>query len=224
MTDGAVSWRSNVVPPFTPPLCAPPQVRAREKAKIWNPGVGGEAARDDHCCCFAHPHKCKQEPEEQTSGNAEPRATPAQVFDGSWSATAVFTVSGEPLGSAFLQGNTARIVPAPQATTPPPATSSIHQPTQEQQQVQKRRYVFVGKPLKGWGRLVSLPDPEPDQPVQKKTTKAMGKTTPAGRRGRKSKRIRLFVEPGAVVGGTEAEEAPTAVCVVDAAHEPCSRS
>ncbi|KAH9069513.1 hypothetical protein EDB83DRAFT_2372806 [Lactarius deliciosus] len=31
--------------------------------------------------------------------------TDAEVFDGSWSATAVFTVSGEPLGSAFLQGN-----------------------------------------------------------------------------------------------------------------------
>ncbi|KAH8999809.1 hypothetical protein EDB86DRAFT_611018 [Lactarius hatsudake] len=37
--------------------------------------------------------------------------TDARVFDESWSATAVFTVSGEPLGSAFLQGNKARIVP-----------------------------------------------------------------------------------------------------------------
>ncbi|KAH9041055.1 hypothetical protein EDB85DRAFT_2140230 [Lactarius pseudohatsudake] len=37
--------------------------------------------------------------------------TDAQVFDARWSATAVFTVSGEPLGSAFLHGNKARIVP-----------------------------------------------------------------------------------------------------------------
>ncbi|KAH9069486.1 hypothetical protein EDB83DRAFT_2674243, partial [Lactarius deliciosus] len=43
----------------------------------------------------------------------------AQVFDGSRSATAVFTVSGEPLGSAFLHGNKARIVPVSQLTASP---------------------------------------------------------------------------------------------------------
>ncbi|KAH8983640.1 hypothetical protein EDB92DRAFT_1951500 [Lactarius akahatsu] len=37
--------------------------------------------------------------------------TDAQVFDARWSATAVFTVSGEPLGSAFLHAIKARIVP-----------------------------------------------------------------------------------------------------------------
>jgi hypothetical protein len=50
--------------------------------------------------------------------------------------------------------------------------------------------MFIGKPLRAWGQLVSLPDPEPDQPVQKNTTKGKGKTTLAGR---KSKRIQLFV-------------------------------
>ncbi|KAH9012643.1 hypothetical protein EDB84DRAFT_931517 [Lactarius hengduanensis] len=48
----------------------------------------------------------------------------AEVFDGSWSATAVFTVSGEPLGSAFLQGNKARIVPVSQPTASPAAATS----------------------------------------------------------------------------------------------------
>ncbi|KAH9013550.1 hypothetical protein EDB84DRAFT_1532628 [Lactarius hengduanensis] len=39
--------------------------------------------------------------------------TDSQVFNPSWSATAVFTVSGEPLGSlsAFLHGNKTHIVP-----------------------------------------------------------------------------------------------------------------
>ncbi|KAH9041032.1 hypothetical protein EDB85DRAFT_1564834 [Lactarius pseudohatsudake] len=37
--------------------------------------------------------------------------TDAQVFNVSWSATAVFTVSGEPLSSAFLHGNKTHIVP-----------------------------------------------------------------------------------------------------------------
>ncbi|KAI9436062.1 hypothetical protein H4582DRAFT_2079203 [Lactarius indigo] len=47
--------------------------------------------------------------------------TDAQVFDGSWSATAVFTVSGESLGSEFLHG----IVPVSQPTTsPPPAATT----------------------------------------------------------------------------------------------------
>ena len=78
------------------------------------------------------------------------------VLDESWSATAVFTVFGEPLGSAILQGNTARIVPVPQATDPTPISStpntSTPQPAQQQQQQQpqKHRYIFIGKPLKAW--------------------------------------------------------------------------
>ncbi len=126
----------------------------------------------------------------------------AQVFDRSWSATAVFTVSGEPLGSAVLHGNKARIVPDPQATVSPSAvattttttiaTSSIPKPAQkqQQQQLQRRQYVFIGKPRKAWGRLVSLPDPEHDQP---KGTKGKGKTTTMARGRRRGKRIRLFV-------------------------------
>ncbi|KAH9036068.1 hypothetical protein EDB84DRAFT_1197629 [Lactarius hengduanensis] len=45
----------------------------------------------------------------------------AQVFNTSWSTTAVFTVSGEPLGSAFLHGNKTRIVPVSQPTASPAA-------------------------------------------------------------------------------------------------------
>ncbi|KAH9036072.1 hypothetical protein EDB84DRAFT_1197633 [Lactarius hengduanensis] len=127
----------------------------------------------------------------------------AEVFDGSWSATAVFTVSGEPLGSAFLQGNKARIVPVSQptaspatATTTPSAPASftsspIPEPMQEQQQSQRRQHAFIGKPRKMWGRLVSLPDPDHDQlEQQKKKTKRKGKMAGRGCRG---KRIRLFV-------------------------------
>ena len=43
-----------------------------------------------------------------------------------------------------------------------------------------------------WGPLVSLPDPEPDQPEQDKTTKAKGKTTEKARGRSKGKRIRFF--------------------------------
>ncbi len=134
-----------------------------------------------------------------------------QVFDRSGSATAVFTVSGEPLGSAFLHVNKARIVPDPQATVSPSAaatttvaTSSIPKPAQkeqqQQQQLQRRRYVFIGKLLKAWGRLVSLPDPEHDQP---KGTKGKGKRTAMAHGRRRCKRIRLFVgslEPLLVAG------------------------
>ncbi|KAH9069507.1 hypothetical protein EDB83DRAFT_2518275 [Lactarius deliciosus] len=48
---------------------------------------------------------------------------PPQVFNASWSATAVFTVSGGPLGGAFLHGNKSRIVPVPQPTASPAAAS-----------------------------------------------------------------------------------------------------
>jgi hypothetical protein len=121
--------------------------------------------------------------------------TNTQVFDSSWSATAVFTVSGEPLGNAFLQGNTAHVVPVSQPTVPPPppapppATTSTPEPAQKQEQLQKQRHVFIGKPLKAWGRLVVLPDP--DQPEQKITTKGKGKAI--ARRGRRGKKTRFFV-------------------------------
>ncbi|KAH9167670.1 hypothetical protein EDB89DRAFT_107686 [Lactarius sanguifluus] len=103
--------------------------------------------------------------------------TDAEVFDGSRSATAVFMVSGEPLGSAFLQGNEARIVPVSQPTASPAAAtttpsapttitaSPIPEPTQEQQ---RRQHAFIGKPRKTWGCLVYLPDPDHDQPEQQK--------------------------------------------------------
>ena len=109
------------------------------------------------------------------------------VFDSSWSATAVFTLSGEPLGNAFLRGNTAHVVPVvpPLPSAPSPATSS----TPETAQMQKHRDLFNGKPRKAWGCLVSLPDPEPEQHKQK-TIKGKG----IARRGRRSsKRVWYFV-------------------------------
>ena len=93
------------------------------------------------------------------------------VFDSSWSATAVFTLSGEPLANAFLRGNTAHVVPVVPLlpSAPSPATSS----TPETAQMQKHRDLFNGKPRKAWGCLVSLPDPEPEQHKQK-TIKGKG--------------------------------------------------
>ena len=97
-----------------------------------------------------------------------------QDFDSSQSATVVFAVSGEPLGNAFLQGNKARIVPvsrptvpSPRATTTTPTITSTPELAPKQHQLQKCRYVFIGKPRRTWRRLVSLPDPELDPPVQK---------------------------------------------------------
>ncbi|KAH9041053.1 hypothetical protein EDB85DRAFT_1565978 [Lactarius pseudohatsudake] len=49
--------------------------------------------------------------------------TDVEVPDGSWSTTAVFTVSGEPLGSAFLQGKPTAFPAA--ATTAPTAPATI---------------------------------------------------------------------------------------------------
>ena len=121
----------------------------------------------------------------------------APVFDSSWSATPVFTVSGEPLDNAFLHGNTAHVVPVvpPPPPTPPPVTSLT--PETAQTQTQKHRYVFIGKARKAWGRLVSLPDPDPDQ-YEQKTIKGKG----IARRGRRSsKRVWYFV--GSFVGSLE---------------------
>ena len=80
----------------------------------------------------------------------------AQVFYSSWSATAVFTVTGKP----YLQGNRARIVPNSQtAPAPPisttttpitPATSSPSMPDPPVLKRQQQRYMFIGKPLKAW--------------------------------------------------------------------------
>ena len=98
----------------------------------------------------------------------------------------MLTLSGEPLGNAFLHGNTAHVVPVvppPLHRTPPPATNSS---TPETAQTQKHRYVFIEKPRKACGPLVSLPDPEPDQFERK------GKAIVIARRGRRSNRRALF--------------------------------
>ncbi|KAH9027273.1 hypothetical protein EDB85DRAFT_1566143 [Lactarius pseudohatsudake] len=94
----------------------------------------------------------------------------AQVFDGSRSAMAVFTVSGEPLGSAFFHGNKARIVSVSQPRAFPTAATTTHttpttitaspivpEPAQKQRQRQRRQHVFIGKSRKTWVRLVSRP-------------------------------------------------------------------
>jgi hypothetical protein len=126
--------------------------------------------------------------------------------------TAVFTVTGEPLGEAFVEGNTARIGPirpaaplsmftsTPRSAPAPPreplgsiTTILPHDrreapPDLPMYKGGRRQYVFVGKPLKSWGRLVSLPDPEEQK---KKTRRRRG-----ARRGHgKHKRvcIRMFV-------------------------------
>ena len=103
------------------------------------------------------------------------------VFDSSWNATPVFTVSGEPLSNAFLQGNTAHVIPVipPLPPTPPPSANSS---TPETVQTHKHRYMFIGKPRKAWGRLVSLPNLEPDR------QKGKG----IARRGRRSSKRTLF--------------------------------
>ena len=46
--------------------------------------------------------------------------------------------------------------------------------------------MYIGKPGKAWGRLVSLPDPDPDQFERKGEGKAIL------RRGRKSSKLTLF--------------------------------
>ena len=158
--------------------------------------------------------------------------TDSQRFDSSWSATAVFTVSGQPLGHAILQGNEARIVPVPQATVtlpvPPAATTtatlatySTPEAPPKPQQPQKRRHVFIGKPLKTWGRVVSLPDPEPDQPEPKRTTKGKGKTTArGGRAGRRGKRTRLYVgslEP--LLAARKRQRQPASLSDANAGHD-----
>ena len=99
----------------------------------------------------------------------------------------VFTVSGEPLGNEFLHGNTAYVVPVvqPPPPTPPSAASSS---TPETAQTQKCQYVFIGEPRKAWGRLMSFPDPEPDQFERQGKRKG---NTRRGRRG--SKRTLFFV-------------------------------
>jgi hypothetical protein len=126
--------------------------------------------------------------------------------------TPVFTVTGEPLGEAFFEGNMPRVAPtrpvAPLSTltpnsqsAPPPAcspqstiatglpkalnaTSSLPVVPQTQQ----RQRVFIGKPRKSWGRLVSVPDPEGQQ---KKTRTRRGAKRGRGKRKRIS--IRMYI-------------------------------
>jgi hypothetical protein len=127
--------------------------------------------------------------------------------------TPVFTVTGELLGEAFFEGNTPRVAPARSvaplspltpisqlalapacsplstiATTfsprAPDATSSL--PVVPQ--TRRRQYVFIGKPRKSWGRVVSVPNPEEQQ---KKTRTRRGAKRGRGKRKRIS--IRMYI-------------------------------
>jgi hypothetical protein len=126
--------------------------------------------------------------------------------------TTVFTVTGEPLGEAFFEGNTARIVsiqPAAQLSTvtstpqsaPAPARTPLATITtafppeaaeapasRPVPKSERRRHVFIGKPRKSWGRLVSVPDPEKQQ---KKTNTRRGARRGNGKR--KRVRVRMFI-------------------------------
>ena len=131
--------------------------------------------------------------------------SPVPVLD-KWN-TAVFTVTGELMGEVFSDGNKTRIVPAqpagPSPTTlistfrlSPPASAAATAlatvidatPSLPPAKSKKRRYVYIGKRLKAWGRLVSVPDPE-EQLQKGKTQRGVGRGR--GRRGR-SVRVRLF--------------------------------
>ncbi|KAH9963612.1 hypothetical protein BC827DRAFT_1193088 [Russula dissimulans] len=109
--------------------------------------------------------------------------------------TTVFTVTGEPMGEVYLDGNKTRVVPiqpaGPSHTTrtstfrlspPAPSATTTAKP-------KKRRYVYIGKRRKAWGRLVSVPDPEEQLQKKGKTLRCMGRGR--GKRGR-AVRVRLF--------------------------------
>ncbi|KAN0136396.1 hypothetical protein V8E53_005764, partial [Lactarius tabidus] len=96
------------------------------------------------------------------------------------------TTNTQPLEMRSFPVSQPTVPPPPPA--PPPATSSTDGPTQKPEQPQKQCHVFIGKPLKAWGRFVVLPDPKPDQP--QKTTKGKGKVI--ARRGHKSKKTLFF--------------------------------
>ncbi|KAN0136452.1 hypothetical protein V8E53_005820 [Lactarius tabidus] len=157
-------------------LCAP---KRREKYVLECNGglrswIAQQGGGPDHLATVpparAHATKTKSQ------SKARVKVAPAPSFDLSRSSTAVFTVSDEPLGNAFLQGKTAHTVTISQPTVPPPPPAmppppTRHEPTQKEEQLQKKRHVFVGKLLKEWGHIVALPDPNLDQPEQKKPTK-----------------------------------------------------
>jgi hypothetical protein len=107
--------------------------------------------------------------------------------------TAVLTtLSGEPRDNATML---TRTVPT-QLSTPPPsvpasasatamsaaADTSPHTVSSPQHKG-RRRYVYIGKRLKAWGRLVSVPDPEEARQQQRKNTRQL-KRKRAGGRGR----------------------------------------
>ena len=166
-------------------LCAPKRGEKyfQERNGGWRSWIAqhqGGLLLPCYCSCSSTCPSSDQDEEQQEQAPVKatpapvkkraPKTTPTapaanvQVFDSSWSATAVFTVSGEPLVNAFLHGNTAHVVPVQQQLTlplPPPALPPATGLTPElSQELQKRPYMFIRKLRKAWERLVSLPDPE----------------------------------------------------------------
>ncbi|KAI9452344.1 hypothetical protein F5148DRAFT_1236421 [Russula earlei] len=102
-----------------------------------------------------------------------------------WSSN-VFTVTGEPLGEAFMEGNKTRVLPLQSARSLP------SKPTcRRTLPAARRRYVYIGKRLRAWGRLVSVPDPEGQQPRKNAKTRRTGRG-----RGKRKRAVRVRVFAG----------------------------
>ena len=85
-------------------------------------------------------------------------------------------------------------LPPPPRKLPQRPTDSTCEPANLRRSSNNRKSAgtcFIGKPLKTYGWLVFLPDPEPDQAELKRTTKGKGKTTARG--GCRGKHTRLFI-------------------------------
>ena len=97
---------------------------------------------------------------------------------------------------------TARTVtPIPLSVTAP----SLPSP----QQHTRRRYVYIGKRLKSWGRLVSIPDPEDQQQQQQQPPRKKGKQQ--RKRKHAARRVRMFAgseEPLLLLARKKRQRAP----------------
>jgi len=107
--------------------------------------------------------------------------------------TVLTTLSGEPRDEATML---TRTVPT-QLSTPPPSIPASASATamsaaadtsprtlSAPQHKRRRRYVYIGKRLKAWGRLVSIPDPEEGQQERQRKNAQQRKRKRAGGRGR----------------------------------------
>ncbi|KAH9167685.1 hypothetical protein EDB89DRAFT_2124368 [Lactarius sanguifluus] len=92
---------------------------SQKRGETWLPSRGADLRKEEQ---EQRPRSGAGAGDDEAARNDMMTTTAdAQVFDGSRSATAVFTVSGEPSGSAFLRGNKACIMPVSQPTIFPTA-------------------------------------------------------------------------------------------------------